>query len=314
MAENTNQTNQPNEQKPKKGFWASGLSVLLIILIILTGVMTWLYIDQKITTQEITTELQAEKDSLQSQLIEIRSDYDSLKTSADTLNKKLDFEQNRVDNLMSELKTTKATNYKRMKELKDEVNTLRSIAKSYVRQIDSLNRANQKLMAENRKVREEMQEVEETKQELEKTKDTLSDQVQKASILRTENLQASPINERGNEKTKVNKIDKIKVCFTIEENVVAPKGERYVYMRIASPPDDYILTNSEDNIFEFQEKQMVYTARRPIDYEGESMDICIYFDSKGELTPGEYKVGIFADEHRIGETSFQLEESGWLFF
>lgn len=311
MAENTNQT---NEQKPKKRFWASGLSVLLIILIILVGVMTWLYIDQKITTREITIELQAEKDSLQSELIEIRNDYDSLKTTADTLNEKLNLEQNRVDNLLSELKTTKATNYRRMKELKDEVNTLRSIAKSYVRQIDSLNRANKKLMAENRRVKEEMEEVQETKNELEKVKDTLSEKVQKASVLRTENLQAIPINERGNEKSKVNKIDKIKVCFTIEENVVAPQGERYLYMRIASPPDNYILTNSEDNIFKYQDKQMVYTARRPIEYEGESMDICIYFDTQGELTPGEYKVDIFADEHRIGETNFQLEESGWLFF
>ena len=143
MAENTNQT---NEQKPKKRFWSSGISVLVIILAVLVGVMTWLYIDQKITTQEITTELQAEKDSLQSELIQIKTDYDSLKTTSDTLNKKLDLEQNRVDNLLTELKTTKATNYRRMKELKDEVNTLRSIAKSYVRQIDSLNRANQQLI------------------------------------------------------------------------------------------------------------------------------------------------------------------------
>ncbi|MGM0529976.1 MAG: coiled-coil domain-containing protein [Bacteroidota bacterium] len=314
MAENTNQTNQPNEQKPKRRFWASGLSVLLIILIILVGVMTWLYIDQKVTTQEITTELQTEKDSLQSQLIKIRSDYDSLKTTSDTLNEKLNLEQNRVNNLLSELKTTKATNYRRMKELKDEVNTLRSIAKSYVRQIDSLNRANQKLMAENRRVKEEMSDAQENRNRLEKEKDTLSEKVQKASILRTEDLEAIPINERGNEKTKVNKIDKIKVCFTLEENAVAPPGERYLYMRISSPPDDYILTNSEDNLFKYQDEQMVYTARRSVEYEGESMDICIYFDSQGELSPGEYKVDIFADENRIGETTFQLEESGWLIF
>mgnify|MGYP006278676053 CR=1 FL=1 len=311
MAENTNQT---NEQKPKKRFWSSGISVLVIILAVLVGVMTWLYIDQKITTQEITTELQAEKDSLQSELIQIKTDYDSLKTTSDTLNKKLDLEQNRVDNLLTELKTTKATNYRRMKELKDEVNTLRSIAKSYVRQIDSLNRANQQLMAENRRVKEEMEEVEETKNELQKAKDTLTEQVQKASVLRTENLQAIPINQRGNEKNRVDKIDKIKVCFTIEENVVAPRGERYLYMRIASPPDDFILTNSEDNLFKYQNKQMVYTARRPIEYTGEAMDICIYFDSQGELNPGEYKVDIFADENQIGETTFKLEESGWLFF
>ncbi len=311
MAENTNQTNR---QKSKRRLWTSGVAVVLIILTVLVGVMTGLYIDQKITTREITTELQAEKDSLQNELVEIRTDYDSLKTSADTLNKKLNLEQERVDDLLSEVKTIKATNYRRIKELREEVNTLRSIAKSYVRQIDSLNRANQKLMAENRRVKQEMEEVQETKNELEKAKDTLTEQVQKASVLRTENLNATGINEKGKEKTRVDKIDKIKVCFTIEENVVAPKGERYVYMQIASPPEGYILTNSEDNLFEYNGKKKVYSARRPVEYQGNSMNTCIYFDSKGELKPGKYEAFVYADGHQIGKTSFKLEESGWLFF
>ena len=311
MAENTN---QPNEQKPKRRLWTSGVAVVLIILTVLVGVMTGLYIDQKITTREITTELQAEKDSLQNELVEIRTDYDSLKTTSDTLNQKLNLEQERVDNLLSEVKTIKATNYRRIKELRDEVSTLRSIAKSYVRHIDSLNRANQQLMAENRRVKQEMEEVQETKNELQKAKDTLTEQVQKASVLRTQNIQATPINERGKEKTRVDKIDKIKVCFTIEENVVAQKGQRYVYMRIASPPEGFILTNSEDNLFEHNGKKVVYTARRPIEYQGNSVNTCIYFDSKGQLKPGNYQVSIFADGYEIGNTNFTLEESGWLFF
>ena len=310
MAENTEQT---QEQKPKKRFW-SPLSIIMLLLVILVGTMTWLYIDQKMTTQEITNELQAEKDSLQSELVDISTEYDSLKTTTDTLNTKLNLEQRRVDNLLSELQNIKATNYRRIKELSDEVNTLREIAQSYVRQIDSLNRANKKLMAENIRVKEEMEEVQDTKEQLEKEKENLTETVQKASVLRTENINATPINKRGKEKNRVDKIDKIKVCFTLEENVVAEPGDRYIYMRIASPPDDFILTNSEDNLFEYEGKQIIYTARRPIEYTGKSMDLCMFFDSQGELKPGEYEVYLFADGYKIGETSFILEESGWLFF
>ena len=310
MAENTEQT---QEQKPKKRFW-SPLSIIMLLLVILVGTMTWLYIDQKMTTQEITNELQAEKDSLQSELVDISTEYDSLKTTTDTLNTKLNLEQRRVDNLLSELQNIKATNYRRIKELSDEVNTLREIAQSYVRQIDSLNRANKKLMAENIRVKEEMEEVQDTKEQLEKEKENLTETVQKASVLRTENINAIPINKRGKEKNRVDKIDKIKVCFTLEENVVAEPGDRYIYMRIASPPDDFILTNSEDNLFEYEGKQIIYTARRPIEYTGKSMDLCMFFDSQGELKPGEYEVYLFADGYKIGETSFILEESGWLFF
>lgn len=317
MAENTNQ-NQEETSRKKKG---TGITTLLIILAVLVGVMTWLYISQKLTTQRITTEyeeitneLQSEKDSIQAELVEIKTGYDSLKTISDTLNQQLNLEQERIDNLLSELKTVKASNYTRIKELKDEVGTLRNIAQSYVRQIDSLNRANKQLIAENRRVKEEMEVVRESKDQLEKVKDTLSEKVERASVLRTEDLRAIPINQRGKQKDQVDKIDKIRVCFTIDENVVAPQGERYVYMRIAAPPDDFILTNSEDNLFEYNGKQIVYTARRPIEFNGEAMEVCLYFDSQGELKPGEYEAYIFADGYQIGETSFKLEESGWLFF
>jgi FtsZ-binding cell division protein ZapB len=312
MAENNNQTGDQTPKRKKR--LPAGIIVVIGLLVLLLGFMSWLYIDQKQTTQEITTELSAEKDSLQSELKNIKVSYDSLKTDSDTLREQLDQEKERIDDLLSEIRQVKATNYTRIKELKEEVKTLRSIAKSYVRQIDSLNRANKQLTAENKRVKQQIREVRESKQELELEKDSLSETVNKAKILRAENISAIPINERGKEKHKVNKINKIKVCFTIEENVVAKPGEREAYIRIASPPDDFILTNSEDNLFEYKGKKLVYSAKRPFDYTGEAQDMCIYFDSMGELKPGEYEVYIFTDGYEIGKTSFKLEESGWLFF
>ena len=140
MAENTN---QPGEQpsKQRKGL-SAGIIVVIALLVALLGFMSWLYIDQKQTTQQITRELSAEKDSLQSELKNIKVSYDSLKTDSDTLREKLDEEKGRIDDLLTEIRRVKATNYTRIKELKDEVNTLRKIAQSYVRQIDSLNQAN----------------------------------------------------------------------------------------------------------------------------------------------------------------------------
>jgi peptidoglycan hydrolase CwlO-like protein len=311
MAENTNQQGE-GQSKSKK--LSAGILFIIILLVGLLGFMSWLYIDQKQTTQQITRELSAEKDSLQSELKTIRVGYDSLQTDNDTLNEQLDQEKERIDNLLSEIRQVKATNYTRIKELKDEVSTLRKIAKSYVRQIDSLNQANKKLRAENQRVRQQIQQVEQSKQQLEQEKDSLTETVNKAKVLRAENISATPINDRGKEKHKVNKINKIKVCFTIEENVVAKPGDKYAYIRIAAPPEGFILTNSEDNLFDFNGKKMVYSARRPFEYTGKATDMCVYFDSKGELKPGEYDVYIFADGYEIGNTSFKLEESGWLFF
>lgn len=312
MAEKESHQNDQQPQTERRKPIA--LIVIVIILIGLLGFVSWLYLDQKQTTQEITTALNAEKDSLRSNLEELKSEYDSLRTNNDSLNAKLDIEQEKIDGLLSELKNVKATNYTKIKQLKDELGTLRKVAKSYVRQIDSLNRVNQQLQAENVQVKRDLKETQESKKELEEEKKDLTKKVQKASILRTENVSAIAINEKGKEKTKVDKIDKIKVCFTIEDNVLIEPGDKTFYLRIAAPPEDFILTNSEKNLFEFEGKQIVYSAKRTTEYDGTQQDMCIYFDSKGELKPGEYDIYIFADGHEVGKTILKLEESGWLFF
>lgn len=311
MADNTNQT-QESPRKKKRA--PVGLIVIIIILIGLLGFITWLYIDQKETTQQITTELKKEKDSLRSDLVKLRDDYDSLKTTSDSLNQKLNVEQEKIDGLLTELKDVKATNYRKIKQLKDELSTLRKVAKSYVRQIDSLNRVNKQLTAENKEVKQNLQETRETKEKLEVEKDSLSEQVEKARLLRIENIKTVGLNKRGNEKSKVNKIDKIKTCFTIKENVLLEPGDRTFYIRIASPPDDFILTNSEENLFEHEGEKLVYSANRTVEYDGSKQDMCIYFNNQGELEPGTYEVYVFATGRMVGQTSFKLEESGWLFF
>ncbi|MFP3859982.1 MAG: coiled-coil domain-containing protein [Bacteroidales bacterium] len=306
-----NEAQNPERQKRKV---PPALTVVLIFLFGLLIFISWLYIDQKKTTTQITDALSREKDSLETEFVDLRNEYDSLKTTNDSMNLELEQEQTRIDNLISELKTVKATNYTKIKKLQDELKTVRSIAKSYVRQIDSLNQLNQELLAENKIVRENLEETERSKKQLEEDKETLTEQVTRAKVLRTENLNAIPINKRGKEKNRVDKIEKIKVCFKVEENDLVEPGERYFYIRIASPEDDAILTNSQDNLFEYEEEKIVYSARRQIEYTGEEQDVCIYFDTEGELDPGEYTVFVFADGNQIGDTTFQLEESGWLFF
>lgn len=312
MAENSNQNQEGVRRREKSS--PVGFIIIVIILVGLLGFISWLYIDQKQTTQQITTALEKEKDSLQSNLKELRSEYDSLKTRSDSLNQKLNVEQEKIDGLLSELKNVKATNYTKIKKLKDEVKTLREIAKSYVRQIDSLNQLNKQLTRENREVKENLKKTQESKEEIEQAKDSLSQQVEKVKVLRIENLKTVGINEKSKEKTKVNKIAKLKTCFTIKENVLIKPGDKTFYIRIASPPDDFILTNSEDNLFEHKSKKLVYSASRTVEYDGKKQDLCIYFDTKGELKPGTYEVYVFATGRMVGQTSFKLEESGWLFF
>lgn len=307
--ENNQQQNQNQAPVPPKKN-RSAIMFVFGLLVVLLGVVTFLYISQRQTTNEIKAALTAEKDSLQTHLLELRNEYDELMTDNDSLNAHLLTEQEKIDDLLAEIKTVKATNYTRIKKLQDELGTLRTVAKSYVRQIDSLNTINRALVAENIKVKNEFNEVVSTKNELEEQNKDLSGKVEMASVLRTENIVAVPLNRRGKENNRINKVEKIKVDFTIKENVLAEAGERNIYVRIAGP-DDYILAKSEDDLFEFEGQKIVFSAKRPVDYMNINLDVTIYWDNNGTLIPGKYDVYLFADGNEIGYTSFEIEDSGW---
>lgn len=284
----------------------SGLMFILILVIALLAVVTWLYIDQRQTTNEIETALTAEKDSLQSHLLQLRTEYDELMTDNDSLNTHLNEEKEKIDDLLAEIKTVKATNYFKIKQLQNELGTLREVAKSYVHQIDSLNTMNQALVAENIMVKDEIKAAKTANVKLEEKNKDLSGKVELASTLGTENIEAIPLNKRGKANHRINKIAKIKISFTIKENVLAAAGERDVYIRIAGP-DDYILAKSEDDLFEYQGQEIVYSAKRPVDYVNKDMDVVVYWDNNGALIQGTYEVYIFADGAQIGDAQFLIE-------
>jgi len=313
--QNKNQNPEINKQQnkqvvnqPQKS--RSGLIFLLLLLVVLLGVVTWLYINQRNTTEEIQTVLTAEKDSLQSNLEKLKASYDDLMTDNDSINEQLNQEKKKIDKLIHELKTTKATNFAKIKQLEAELGTLRAVAQSYVRQIDSLNTMNQALVAENIKVKNEIVEAQTVNKELEEKNVDLTGKVELASTLRTENIKATPINKRGKANSKINKIEKIKIDFTIKENVLAKAGERDIFIRIAGP-DDYILAKSEEDLFDYQGQQIVFSAKRPVDYINNDLDVTIYWDNNGALIPGQYEVYIFGDGAEIGTATFEIQESGW---
>ncbi len=302
--ENEQQTNNQAPVPPQKN--KSGLMFILFLVIALLAVVTFLYINQRQTTDEIRTVLTEEKDSLQSHLIQLRTGYDDLMTDNDSINAQLIIEKEKIDDLLAEIKTVKAINYSKIKQMQNELGTLRAVAKSYVRQIDSLNTMNQELVAENILVKNEIKAAKSVNVELEEQNKDLSGKVELASALRTENLEAIPLNKRGKANNKINKIAKIKVNFRIKENVLADAGERDIYVRIAGP-DDYILAKSEDDLFEYEGQEIVYSAKRPVDYINKNLDVIVYWDNNGALLQGAYEVYIFADGNEIGNTQFLIE-------
>ncbi|HNV51560.1 MAG TPA: hypothetical protein PK784_02160 [Tenuifilaceae bacterium] len=279
--------------------------VVVLLLIVLAG-LTYVYYQQKQNALETETQLLAEKDSISHNLLNLMTDYKELETDNDSLNQKLVREQQNAKKLYDELQSTKRISYAKIKEYQKELGTLRSIMKDMLHDIDSLNAMNKELIAENIKVKEEAATAKQTVKELEQKTEELNTQVAKGSVVKARDVVAMGVSRKGNEMTRARRVEKIRACFTLNENTIAKAGNRLVYMRIVGP-DDYVLAKAETDVFDFEGEKIVFSANREVDYQNKDIEMCIYYDNNGELLKGTYKVTLYMDGYMIGYSEFTLK-------
>jgi hypothetical protein len=279
--------------------------VIIVLLATAVAVLSYMLTEQKKATElkiEEVIKTVTEKEQVKAELNQMLLQYDSLKTDNDTMNIKLEEQQVYIKTLITNLNSS---NYKK-RSLEKEVSTLRNVMKSYVYQIDSLNTSNEMLRVENAEVKAQYRRVKQVKESLEEQKTTLEEQVNLASTLQAEEILIEVLKKRGRTTRYANKVEKINVCFKVWENAIANSGDLTLYMRIARP-DELVLAHSEDNLFEYEGKEIVYSAKRTFNYNNVTMNACIYYENLEELLPGTYHVDVFAEGKLIGSSSFALK-------
>lgn len=277
---------------------------LIAVTIILAGVLIFLvvmYLDQRNKMIETETVLTHEKDSLANELRILAYSFDTLKTNNDTLNAKLEKGKQRIIQLLS----INASNVQLIKKYRNEISTMREIMKSYIVQIDSLNTRNKILVAENVQFKDEIKKVQDSNVELSKVKEELSTKVEKASVIQAKDIVASALNRKRKETTRINLLDKLRVCFTLRENPIAEAGPKRVYMRVIRP-DSLVITNSPDNVFSYKDHLLIFSANRTADYMNQDIEMCIYLDNTGDFIIGNYTVELYLEDNIIGEAGFML--------
>ena len=293
-----------NEVKPSKA--VPVLTFVVVVLLVVLAGLTYVYYQQKQSAKETETQLMAEKDSISHNLVNLMSDYNELETDNDSLNQKLMREQQSAKKLYDELQSVKKVSYAKIKEYQKELGTLRSIMKDMLHDIDSLNAMNKELIAENIKVKEEAATAKQTVKDLEQKTDELNTQVAKGSVVKARDIVSMGVSRKGNEVTRARRVEKIKACFTLNENAIAKPGNRNVYMRIVGP-DDYVLAKSETDVFDFEAQKIVFSANREVDYQNKDIDVCIFYDNNGELLSGVYGVTLYMDGFMVGYSEFTLK-------
>lgn len=281
---------------------------VLILVLIISGGGYYIY-HQKKQMEGLVQTFDLEKESLEDEYNELSMQYEGYKFQVgnDSLLNLLSSEQTKVQRLLEELRTVKATNAKRISELKKELETLRKIMRNYVIQIDSLNAENQQLKEENKQVVQKYQQVTSQAASLKKEKEKLTERVTLASKLDATDISVTPVNSRGKLMKKIKKMQQFVVDFKLAKNITAPVGEKIIYVRIMKPDDD-VLVKSRGDVFTFEGKEINFSMKKIIEYEGEDLPVTMYWNIEEFLSPGNYRVDIFADGNLIGKRSFTLNE------
>ena len=276
-----------------------------IILLLLAG-MGWLGYDlmqQRQANKDMEELAALDKQEMEKEYQNFAAQYSEMKTyiKNDSIIAELTAEQARTQQLLEELKRTKANDAAEITRLKKELATVRAVLRSYVIQIDSLNRLNQNLMDENDRVRSELAQSNQQNQELTSEKASLSQKVAIASQLDATNIQLTPLKKNGKTAKNVKDAKNLSVSFIITKNVTASNGVRTFYVRVMTPEGDVL---NGGGSFEYSGKQLTWSMKKDVEYTGEETTQTLYWDVNEYLSAGQYNVSIFCDGQAIGSRNF----------
>lgn len=236
--------------------------------------------------------------------------YSQLKTTNSAMNDSISLQKEKIAKLLDEAKRHKGDAYAILK-LKKEAETLRSIMKSYIHTIDSLNTVNQGLVVDIRNKEKVISDVSAERDQLNEKSKNLEDKVAKGSVLQTSGLSAIGLRIRNSgkqvETSKAGRVDMIKACMSIMENRIAKPGPREVYMVVITPDGNIISDNPSVSV-NTEDGATPFSLKREIDYQNATLDLCMYAEIKEgvELKGGTYIVKIYCDRALIGKSTFTL--------
>ena len=282
---------------------------LILVILALIGVLAYLFKnleEQKQVNRDMQELAELDKQEMENEYERFALQYSEMKTQInnDSIVEQLTQEQMKTQKLLEELKKVKADDAREITRLKKELATVREVLRSYIIQVDSLNRLNESLKKENSRVNAVLEERNSQIAGLSSEKASLSEKVAIAAQLDATNISLSLLNKRDKPTKKLKDTKKMQVNFTITKNVTASNGNRTIYVRIQNPGGN---TLSGGGSFAYENRNLEYSMKKTIEYSGEEVSVATFWNVSQMLEGGQYRVSIFADGNMIGSRTFNFE-------
>lgn len=301
-----------------------------ILIAALLGTWGYVIYDKNQTNEKVGT-LSSQNTMITTERDEVRELYNSSLSRLDSLmgenqnladsiegrNSEVAKMKNEIRKILANKNATSAD----LARARKMINELNSKVEVLAAEVDKLKGENQELTTTNERITLEKQQTEQTLSLTTAQKDSIANALSEtksiASTLKVSNINITPIDDKssGKEKetTKAKKVDKLRITFDLDQNRLAPAGEKELYVSITSPDGKPIsLASSGSGTFTTREEgEKFFTSKVNVQYEN-TRKVPVSFDWRQDkqFQTGNYKIEIYHNGFKIGESVKNLKKGG----
>jgi hypothetical protein len=102
-------------------------------------------------------------------------------------------------------------------------------------------------------------------------------------------------------------VDKIRVMFHLQENTLANKEIKTVFLRIIEPTGTTISDyNLGSGTFDFKGRELTFTSRQRIFYENNHQSVEFIYARPNGFKAGKHEIELYAEGYLIGLGTFEV--------
>ncbi|MEZ7494458.1 hypothetical protein QO206_03110 [Leeuwenhoekiella aequorea] len=278
---------------------------ILFFLLVGLGVYTYSFY-QELSANKVA--LSEEKLMLQNELSDLLTTYNSEIESSKLMNKELREARSRIQNLLMRLENA-TTSQTTIQNYRRELSILRNERDVLRKKTDSLLLANALLVSQKSTVEAAFDQSVVQLDSLQSQNNTLKDDLAKGSQLTVSKFNSAGVILRRSGKRlpndRASRIDKIEICYTVNENEFGRPGSHDFYIQVIDPRNNVM---GERISLSFGENILIYSAYQQIDYQNEEVVSCVLINPPiDEFLPGIYRVNLFENDRLLSNDVLELE-------
>ncbi|MFN8246060.1 MAG: hypothetical protein U0T56_06750 [Ferruginibacter sp.] len=326
--ENLPRVEPHQEQAAGQGKQQSNIRGILTGILVVALMGTWGYIiwdknNVKETIQQKETLIASttnQRDELQKELEDATMRYDLLKTAharKDSIITAKDRDIAEKKGRIQALLAKSNASAEELKEARQLIASLNTDIESYKMQIEVLQGQKIQLAQEKEQVTKERDVAMKNFDSAVTVVREKEDIIDIGSTLHASNFSIIGIDVKGNGKEKITstakKVDKLRISFDLDENMITQSGAKELYI-IITDPDGKIIAMDEQGSGKFNTRegeQKTFTQRLEVNYiQNKRQTVSFDWKQGSQFSTGNYKIEVYNNGFKVGEAYRPLRKAG----